>query len=330
MTEALLQRARTGDEQAFGELVGPHRRELQVHCYRMLGSLSDAEDVLQETLLAAWRGLPGFQGRASLRVWLYRIATNRCLNLRRDAGRRLPPAPVPPFEPPTPTRLGEVTWLQPYPDELLDPRPGPEARYELKESVSLAFVTGLQRLPPRQTAVLLLRDVLGFGAEEVAAMLGTTATAVKGSLQRARSAMAAGPAAGAHGGTEPDLVRRFADAFTARDLEALVAMLTDDAWLTMPPAPHEYHGPAAVAGFLAVSGAWQGRRRLLLAPASANGQPAFACYLAEPGDHVARPAGLLVLTVRGDRIAGLTRFHDNAALLRAGLVRASQPVDELG
>jgi RNA polymerase sigma-70 factor (TIGR02960 family) len=162
-------RARIGRvDSAFEELVGPHRRELLAHCYRLLGSLTDAEDALQETLLAAWRGLDGFEGRSSLRTWLYRIATNRCLNARR----RIPPAPAPPFEPPPPTRLGDVPWLQPFPDELLDGipdgAPGPEARYQMREAVELAFVTGLQRMPPRQAATLILRDVLGYSTEEAA------------------------------------------------------------------------------------------------------------------------------------------------------------------
>jgi RNA polymerase sigma-70 factor (TIGR02960 family) len=174
VTERTLSRARAGDEEAFRQLIDPYRAELQLHCYRILGSVQDAEDLLQETLLAAWRGLEGFGGRASLRAWLYRIATNRCLNALRDRGRR--PREVQPMaEPPEPTRRSEPLWLEPYPDALLDSladtSPGPEARYELKEAVSLAFVTGLQRLPPRQRAVLALRDVLGFRASEVAAML---------------------------------------------------------------------------------------------------------------------------------------------------------------
>ena len=168
VTGGLLARARAGDGEAFGELMDPYRRELQVHCYRMLGSLTDAEDMLQETLLAAWRGLAGFAERASVRTWLYRIATNQCLNARRAAGRRIPAEPVPPFQPPEPTRRGEITWLQPYPDTLLDgicdTAPGPEARYQATEAIELAFIAGLQRMPPRQAATLLLRDVLGFGA----------------------------------------------------------------------------------------------------------------------------------------------------------------------
>ena len=187
VTGDLISRARAGDGDAFQELTAPYRRELLVHCYRMLGSFADAEDVLQDTLLAAWQGIAGFEGRASLRTWLYRIATNRCLNARRSAARR--PArewDIPGVEPPEPTRFGEVVWLEPFPDALLEGAmnvpPGPEARYEQTESISLAFVTALQVLPPRQLAVLILRDVLGFHAREVAAMLDTTVDSVTLSL----------------------------------------------------------------------------------------------------------------------------------------------------
>src|SRR5919107_267358 len=190
MTEQMLDRAREGDEDAFRALTDPYRRELHVHCYRILGSVQDAEDVMQETLLAAWRGIAGFEGRASLRAWLYRIATNRCLNALRDSARR--PARIAlPFEPPPPTRMGEPLWLEPYPDALLDELPdaaaGPEARYETKEAVGLAFVTGLQQMAPRQRAVLVLRDVLGFQATEVAAMLDTSEAPVTSLPQRARA-----------------------------------------------------------------------------------------------------------------------------------------------
>src|ERR1700734_1902813 len=190
----LISRTRAGDGEAFRELTEPYRRELQVHCYRMLGSLQDAEDALQDTLLAAWRGFGAFEGRASIRTWLYRIATNRCLNARRSASRR--PAKewdVPNVEPPEPTRLGEVVWLEPYPGALLDDvigAPlGPEARYEQIESISLAFVTGLQVLPPRQLAVLILRDVLGFHASEVADMLDSSVESVNSALKRARAGL---------------------------------------------------------------------------------------------------------------------------------------------
>jgi RNA polymerase sigma-70 factor (TIGR02960 family) len=314
VSDVLLARARAGHDQAFRDLVEPYRRELHVHCYRLLGSLADAEDVLQDALLAAWRGLPGFEERATLRTWLYRIVTNRCLNAIRAGTRRIPTEPVPPFRPPEPTHRSEVTWLQPYPDVWLEQMPerapGPEARYGVRESVRLAFVAALQRLPPRQAATLVLRDVLGYSATEVAGMLDTTETAGKGALQRARATLrlrrpdpdevAAGSA------RERDLAERFAAAFVAGDVDGLVALLTDDAWLAMPPAPHEYHGRAAIAAFLRVSGAWRGERPLRLVPTRANGQPAFGCYIGEPGD----PAGVLVLTVHSGGIGGLTRFLD--------------------
>ncbi|MBB3724712.1 RNA polymerase subunit sigma-70 [Nonomuraea dietziae] len=261
MTEATLARARAGDGDAFRELTEPYRGELHLHCYRILGSLTDADDLLQETLLAAWRGLDTFAGRASLRAWLYRIATNRCLNALRDGRRRVPAEPVPPFDPPEPTRRGEATWLQPYPDALLeqipDADPGPEVRYHGREAVELAFIAALQQLPPRQTATLVLRDVLGYSAAEVADMLVTTETAVKGTLQRARATLdrRRGDVTLARPGSaeERDLTRRFADAFTADDINGVVALLTDDAWLAMPPAPHEYHGPDAIVSFLRAS-----------------------------------------------------------------------------
>jgi RNA polymerase sigma-70 factor (TIGR02960 family) len=330
VSQSVLDRARAGDEHAFRELTDPHRRELHLHCYRILGSVTDAEDVLQETLVAAWRGLDGFAGRASLRTWLYRIATNRCLNALRDAGRRRPPEPVPPFVAPEPTRRGEVTWLQPCPDTLLeqiaDGEPGPETRYHGRETVELAFVAALQHLPPRQAATLILRDVLGYATEEVATMLDTSATAVKGILQRARAQLDRHraemdpdrtPPPGSPG--ERDLTRRFADAFVDNDVDAIITLLTDDAWLAMPPAPHEYHGPAAVAAFLTASGAWRGRRRFRLVPTRANTQPAFGCYLADTATSTAHPAGLLVLTLRDDRISAITRFLDFGLARRFGL-----------
>jgi len=182
--QAILERARAGEERAFGTLVEPYQRELRVHCYRLTGSLTDAEDMLQETLLAAWRGLPGFEQRSSLRSWLYRIATNQCLNALRAAGRRLPASPVPPFQPPEPTRRGEVTWLQPFPDTLLegiaDTAPGPEARYQATEAIELPSWPGCSACRRAQAATLVLRDVLGYPAEEVAAMLGASPAAVKG------------------------------------------------------------------------------------------------------------------------------------------------------
>ncbi len=287
----------------------------------MLGSLSDAEDLLQETLIAAWRGLDGFAGHASLRAWLYRIATNRCLNAIRDTRRRPPTEPVPPFDPSEPSRRGEVTWLQPYPDawleQLADKRPGPAARHEARETVELAFIVALQRLPPRQAAALLLCDVLGFATAEAAVMLDTSPTAVKGVLQRARASLAgcrstAGEGAAPDPGSPEarDLARRFANAFTADDIDGVVALLTDDAWLAMPPAPHEYHGREAIATFLRTSATWRGRRRFRFVPTGANTQPAFGCYLTESDGSTAHPTGVLVLTISGNRISAVTRFLD--------------------
>jgi RNA polymerase sigma-70 factor (ECF subfamily) len=329
-----LQRARSGDEQAFRQLTDPYRRELQVHCYRMLGSLTDAEDVLQETLLAAWRGLAGYQGRASLRSWLYRIATNQCLNALRTTARRAPTEPTPPFAPPPPTRYGEITWLQPYPDTLLegipDTSPGPEARYQTTEAVELAFVAGLQRMPPRQAATLVLRDVLGFATEEVAGMLNTSSTAVKGALQRARASLEQDRGgAERHGGAERaarpgsarerELSRRFADALVAADIDGVIALLTDDAWLSMPPAPHEYHGVDAIRSFLRASFGYRGDRRICLLPARANTQPAFGSYVYDRTGTTATPAGLFVLTIAGDKIGAITRFHLDELYPRFGL-----------
>jgi RNA polymerase sigma-70 factor (TIGR02960 family) len=310
------------DQNAFSQLTEPYRRELLVHCYRMLGSLTDAEDVLQETLLAAWRGLDGFEGRASMRAWLYRIATNRCLNAMRTANRRVPAEPTPPFQPPEPSRRSEITWLQPYPDTLLDgiadTAPGPEARYHTTEAIELAFVSALQRMPPRQAATLVLRDVLGFATDEVAAMLNTTPTAIKGALQRARAALDTRPAR--PGPTEErDLGRRFAQAYVAADIDGVIALLTDDAWLSMPPAPHEYHGTDAIAAFLRTSLAYQADLTIHFVPTKANGQIAYGSYLHEPGAPAATPAGLFVLTAAGNRIHTITRFHLNALYPRFGL-----------
>jgi RNA polymerase sigma-70 factor (TIGR02960 family) len=328
-----MTRAQAGDGQAFRELTEPYRRELQVHCYRMLGSVQDAEDLVQETFLAAWRGLAGFQGRASLRAWLYRIATNRCLNARRETRRR-PAAPVPPFEPPEPTRYREVTWLQPCPDALLEgtasSEPGPEARYQSREAIELGFIACLQQLPPRQAAVLVLRDVLGFHGGEVAGMLGTTEVAVKASLQRARTTMnqrrrsagrpRPGPRASAGElARERAVARRFADAFQADDIGAVVGLLTDDAWLAMPPAPHEYQGPAAIASFLGASARWRAGHRFRLVPTRANARPAFGCYLDDPGTASAHATGLIALTFDDGQICAITRFLDDTILPAFGL-----------
>ena len=331
VTGDLIARARAGDGDAFRELTEPHRRELQVHCYRMLGSFQDAEDALQDTLLAAWQSLRGFEGRSSLRTWLYRIATNRCLDARRAASRR--PAKewdVPNVQPLEPTRLGEIIWLQPFPDSLLegaiDVPLGPEARYEQTESISLAFVTALQVLPPRQLAVLILRDVLGYHADEVADMLESTVESVNSALKRARASLqrrqlpVAGreppPAAGSP--AEDALVAKFANAWESADLDALIALLTDDAFISMPPMPFGYEGRGVVARFCA--GLFGAGRRFDLVPTRANGQPAFGAYLRAPAG-IRHGTGLYVLTLTGDRICAMTRF-DNSVLPWFGLPRS--------
>jgi RNA polymerase sigma-70 factor (ECF subfamily) len=326
----LLARARAGDADAFHELVEPHRRELEVHCYRILGSVHDAEDALQESLLAAWQGLGGFEGRASVRTWLYRIATSRCLNALRSARRR-PHTDWPPpgIELPEPTRLGEVTWLEPYPDTLLeglaDTAPGPEARYEAKEAISLAFITALQLLPPRQRAVLILRDVLEFPAREVADMLDTTEESVTSALKRARATLQRRfaplsrrelpPAPGSS--AERNLVDRLASAYENGDVDALVALLTHDVLMIMPPIPLEYEGRELVARFL--------RAAIFLpditfrpVPTRANGQPAFIMYILDTHSGVAQASGLLVFTFAGSRVSAIARF-DASVLPRFGV-----------
>ncbi len=320
MTDDLISRARGGDGDAFRALTEPHRRELHVHCYRMLGSLQDAEDAVQDTLVSAWQGLDGFEGRASIRTWLYRIATNRCLNALRSASRR--PAidwNIPGVQPPEPSRLGEVPWLQPFPDTLLEDAIsvplGPEARYEQIESISLAFVTALQLLPPRQLAVLILRDVLGFHAVEVAEMLDCTVESVTSALKRARAGLerrltvnsdrAPAPAAGSP--AEDAIVAKFVLAYEAADLDALVALLTKDVFTSMPPIPFEYEGLELVARFIgAILGSG---RKFSLVPTRANGQPAFGAYVYGP-DGIRNGTGVFVLALTGDRICALTRFDD--------------------
>ena len=332
MATDLIVRAQAGDEQAFGQLVEPYQRELQVHCYRILGSVQDAEDAMQETLLAAWRGLGGFERRSSLRTWLYRIATSRCLNALRSASRRAPMDwPSRDVDPPEPTRLGEVTWLEPYPDVLLedlpDDTPGPHARYEASEAISLAFVTALQLLPPRQRAALILRDVLGFHVSEAADILQASEQSVASALKRARATLARHLPAGRreappppHSAVEQRLVARFTRAFEAADVDGIVALLTDDVWLAMPPVPLEYQGRELAARFFGTLAFRQGRRYRLVAT-RANGQPAFGVYLRDPHAAVLHANGLFVVTLAGDQVSMITRF-DNSVLPRFGLPRS--------
>ena len=319
VTAELLSRARAGDGEAFRELTGPHRRELQVHCYRMLGSFADAEDAVQETMLAAWQGIGGFtEERASLRTWLYKIATNRCLNARRAASRRpVREWDMSQFEAPVPTPRDEPVWLQPFPDSFLegavDRPPGPEARYEQTEAISLAFVTALQLLPPRQVAVLILRDVLGFHASEVAEMLEVTVQSVNSALKRARASLqrrqqAAGhqppPAAGSP--AEDAIVAKFARAWESADLDALVALLTDDVFFAMPPVPFGYEGRDVVTRYCA--SLFAAGRRSDLVPVRANGQPAFGAYLRGPAG-IRHATAFYVLTLAAGQICAMTRFE---------------------
>lgn len=299
-----LDSARSGDEDAFAAVVSPFRRELHTHCYLITGSLDDADEVLQDVLLAAWKGLPGFTGASSLRTWLHTIATTRSLNAVRARRRRPPIAPTPPFPLPAPTDTFDLPHLQPYPDALLD-HGDPAQRLVAREHVELAFVAALQALPPRQVAALILCDVLGFGIPEAAAMLGTSATSVKGVLQRARSRM---PARTESGGTGHEaLARTFAEAFANDDVEAIVGLLTDSAWLAMPPATVRYVGKDAIAAFLRASAVGRPGGRYELQPAAAANRPAFVCFLE------GRARGLVVIepTTDGTAIAAIVRFLDD-------------------
>jgi RNA polymerase sigma-70 factor (TIGR02960 family) len=342
-TSDLIAQARAGDQNAFRDLVQGHSHELQVHCYRILGSLQDAEDALQETLVSAWRSLGEFGQRSSLRTWLYQIATNRCLSmLRADSRRPRIAAPLPEATLPEPTGAGDAPpWLEPYPDVLLnhlvDQRPGPEARYETTEAISLAFITALQLLPPRQRAALVLRDVLGYHAAEVAQMLDTTHESVSSALKRARATVdshladsrgtggARSSSSGGRPARRPDtaaehrLVARLTDAVERADLDALIELLVTDVRLSMPPAMLEYRGiESARRIFAAVS--FRPGRSYRVVPTRANGQPALGLYLADAHTSVHRAYCLLVITTAGDHIAAITSFSSNV-MTRFGLPR---------
>ncbi|MFI0408431.1 sigma-70 family RNA polymerase sigma factor [Actinomadura sp. 3N508] len=327
MDEAeLLTRARAGDEAAFDVLVGRYRTELKAHCYRMLGSLQDAEDGLQESLLAAWRGLPGFEGRSSLRTWLYRVSTNACLRLASKRPRRvLSPDHGPPRR--DVRDLGEpVTgpvFLEPWPDDVAADEPGPEASFAQRENVELAFVAALQHLPATQRAVLILREVLEFSAAEVASFLDLTPAAVNSALQRARKAVqerVPGPsqqtelaALGADGRRE--LIDAFVTAWERADVDALVTLLADDVRFTMPPLPAWFDGRDDVARFFAervFETPWR------LVPLQVNGQPGFACYQRNP-DGRFRMGAINVLSLRDGRITRISAFLDPALYPLFGL-----------
>jgi RNA polymerase sigma-70 factor (ECF subfamily) len=329
--DRLLQEARDGGERAFTRLVEPHRGELHAHCYRMLGSVQDAEDALQEALLRAWRGVGRFEGRSSLRSWLYTIATNTCLSAIERRPKRVLPIDyaratgphVAPGEP-----IVEAVWLEPYPDETLGLEDGfaaPEASYERRESVELAFIAALQHLPGVQRAVLILREVLGFSAKEVARTLDTSVAAVNSALQRARAAVADRVPEQSQQATlralgdeqVKDIVARYVDAWERCDVEAFAAMLSEDATFTMPPLASWYHGREAIAQWAAawpLSGTWRWRT----ITTHASGQPAIGFYAfhAESGRH--RAFALNVLTLRGGEVSSVSAF----------IARSAEPRDE--
>jgi RNA polymerase sigma-70 factor, ECF subfamily len=318
---ALLAAARRGDEDAYRRLVEPHRRALHAHCYRMLGSIHDADDAVQEALLRAWRGLHGFEGRSTTRSWLYKVTTNACLTAIERRPKRVLPLDAAPGGDPDGIPLSETVWLEPYPDEALEAGAAPHARYDQREGIELAFVAALQHLPANQRAALILREVLGFSAQECAELLDTSVAAVNSALQRARKAVEERAPERTQQETLRSLgderlralVERYVDAWERADVDAVVEMLTEDATFSMPPNLEWYRGPEAIADFLP-RGPLSIRRRFVPL-AGANGQPAFATYREEDGRFVAN--AIHVLTLRGSRIAEMTAFLDPPGLFAA-------------
>ena len=329
----LLSRAQSGDQQAFAQLTHGYRQELQLHCYRILGSTQDAEDALQETFLGAWQALANFEERASIRTWLYRIATNRCLNMLRAASRR--PEVVSSLNTalPEPTRVGEVVWLEPYPDILLDglpdDSPGPDTRYETKESVSLAFITVLQLLPPRQRVALVLRDILGYRASEAAEMIEATEASVESALTRARVALHdrladtkdREPPPAPNSAAEQEIVARVTAAFETGDADELVALLTEHVSVTMPPMPGECEGREDAGRYIRMTLV---RPSVRIVPTRANGQPALASYVRDPQTGLFHASGIAVLTLSGRLISAMTVFGKDV-LPSFGLPRVLSP-----
>jgi RNA polymerase sigma-70 factor, ECF subfamily len=342
MEAALLDTARSGDETAFAELIAPYRGQLHAHCYRMLGSLHDAEDAMQEVSLRAWRALGRFEGRSSLKSWLYTIATNTCLNqIEKRPKRVLPidyaPAADPHGGPGEP--VVESVWVEPYPDELIgveDELAGPEARYEQREAIELAFVAALQLLPANQRAVLILREVLGFSAQEVADTLETTVASVNSALQRARKGIEERAPEQSQQATlrelgderVKELVERYVDAWEQGDVDTVMDMLADDASFAMPPLASWFSGEEGIRIFLEgwpLSGAWRWRP----IPARANGQPALAFYIWDEDEQAYLPFALNVLTFRGDKISDVTAFVTRATELPAGESYARWPDESI-
>ena len=322
----LLQAARRGDEGAFARLVEPYRGQLHAHCYRMLGSVHDAEDSLQDALLRAWRGLGKFEGRSSLRSWLYTIATNTCLNAIAARPKRVLPVDYgPAFDPHTPPGepVVESVWIEPYPDETLGLEDGfaaPEARYEQREAVELAFVAALQHLPPNQRAVLILREVLGFSAKEVAESLDTTVASVNSALQRARAAVddrvpeqSQQETLRTLGDDEVrEIVARYVDAWERNDVEAFASMLAEDATFAMPPLASWYRGREGISIWATnspMSGDWRWRAVFV----RANGQPALGFYAWDDGERAYMPFALNVLSFRGSEVSDVTAFIARSA-----------------
>jgi len=317
----LLDAARRGDERAYAELVDRYRGELHAHCYRMLGSVHDAEDAMQETMLRAWRGIARFEGRSSLRSWLYTIATNTSLNLIEKRPKRALPVDLGPSYDPTEgprDPLIESVWIEPYPDEKLGLEDGlasPEAKYEQREGVELAFIAALQHLPANQRAVLILREVLGYSAKETADALETTTASVNSALQRARATVSDRLPEQSQQETlralgderVREIVDQYVDAWERADVDAVVGMLTEDAAFTMPPLRSWFGGHADIETFLRLSplsGDWRWKPL----PVTANGQPALAYYSWDDGEGAYLPFALNVLTLRGDKIAEIDAF----------------------
>ena len=321
-SDGLLATAREGDEDAFAQLVAPYRAQLRVHCYRMLGSLPDAEDALQETLLRAWRGLSRFEGRSAFRAWLYRIATNACLRIIEKRPQRVLPTSFGPAADPSDHPADAVTeplWLDPFPDDglsLASDEAGPDACYEQRESIELAFTVALQELPARQRAVLIMREVLGFSARETAEVLDTSSVSVDSALQRARKTIETrGPLRSQQqtlrelgDAATREIVTRFAEAWVRRDVQALVGMLAEDARMTMPPQPSWYQGRDSIGEFLR---AWPlgPDKRFRLMPVGSNGQPAMAAYMEDETPGTFEAESIIVLTLRTDGIAEVTAFR---------------------
>jgi RNA polymerase sigma-70 factor (TIGR02960 family) len=323
--ETLLLAAAGGDEQAFRRLTEPHRRALHLHCYRMLGSIHDADDAMQETLLRAWRSLGRFEPRSQLAAWLYAIATNVCLTAL--ARRRQHET--------TAVTVSEAAWregllhLQPYPDRLLDEleavSPGPEARYEQRETVELAFVTAVQLLPPRQRAILILRDVLGWTAAEAAGALDLSVAAVNSALNRARTTLERARRLGARAhapsgdAEERDLLTRFMRAWDAVDIDGIVRLLTDDALMTMPPEPAHLLGADTIGEFFATVPAEGRLEEIRLVPTAANRQPALAAYVRHPEDGTFHAYGVMVFSLQDGAIGGIVGFADASLFAQFGL-----------